>query len=222
MIPNEAFVADEFRKWIKQPSGIDFRDYGDRECFAEEARRISGSVREALEALEAFEQTPFSPEIMEEALRAFSGRLSFSKNGELEYCVGQYFPTEYAVAAKAVLKEYVRLFKLAEKERGRGKVFVAGTPKSMTELKQLNAANGMCFFDPPTMKFFNSRVYESVFAGKTHWFFVTSEKYGESPRKYTVRAMDVNGDVETPKGEEFQAHKTLRDAVKQAEKLAFA
>jgi len=41
-------------------------------------------------------------QLIESFPRAFSGRLEL-KNGELNYCTGQYFPTEYRKAVCAVL-----------------------------------------------------------------------------------------------------------------------
>lgn len=95
-----------FRDWIKQRPGIDSynRNSGDY-------RRIAKQKDEALQELGLFLDRDWNPVEMGKALRgAFSGRLLLreSREGgvELDYCTGQYWPTEYRAAAAAVLREY--------------------------------------------------------------------------------------------------------------------
>ena len=43
------------------------------------------------------------------------------------------------------------------------------------------------FFGRTTMRFFNSRILSAVYQGPGGIFFVTSERFDELPRHYTVR-----------------------------------
>jgi hypothetical protein len=72
---------------------------------------------------------------------------------------------------------------------------------------QINKDKGYFFFDPQTMRFFNSRVLETVYEGPGGVYFITSEKQPTTrfafqnlihPRRYTVRSFNPEtGDVNT-------------------------
>lgn len=48
---------------------------------------------------------------------------------------------------------------------------------------------GCHFFDRDTMRFFNSRLCASAWIGRDGVYFVTSERFGTEPRRYSVRVM---------------------------------
>ena len=81
---------------------------------------------------------------------------------------------------------------------------------TMADVKRINRDNGKCFFEKGMMKFFNSRIGNTLYGNK---YFVTSEKFDEnSPRLYTIRLFDVNtGSVDTVG--EFQGFKTGQQAI---------
>ena len=60
---------------------------------------------------------------------------------------------------------------------------------NIIDIQQANAAKGGHYFDAATMRFFRSRVLNTVYQGGGGVFFVTSEKgpHDDSPRMYTVR-----------------------------------
>lgn len=101
--------------FINQRSGIDFRDYqsGDwkasRESFLGDYRPILKHGRQARALLRAVElRDSITVQNLMEASRAYSGRLKFVENEKgvaVDYCTGQYFPTEYRNAACAVLAQ---------------------------------------------------------------------------------------------------------------------
>jgi hypothetical protein len=103
-------IVSLLEAWIKQRPGLDPRDYGwGREGwlnYRSESRRITRQKRDAETLLRAVEYSGIkAPELLE-AFRAYSGRLQIKQDGEkfiLEYCTGQYCPTEYRAAACAVL-----------------------------------------------------------------------------------------------------------------------
>lgn len=72
------------------------------------------------------------------------------------------------------------------------------------------------FFDTDTMRFFKFRIGE-VRVKNGIWYFVTSEKPPHGPRMYSVRRMELDGDINTV-GEfcsltRYQANKLLDELV---------
>lgn len=71
------------------------------------------------------------------------------------------------------------------------------------DIKMLNKSAGLHFFDPETMRFFDSRTGRTVYQGPGGVYFITSERFHGSngysePRRYTVREFDPKtGKVET-------------------------
>jgi hypothetical protein len=66
---------------------------------------------------------------------------------------------------------------------------------TIRDIKAANKAANHHWFEPDTMRFFNSRICRKVLAGG---FFVTSERYDcNTPRRYTVRLCLENGHIET-------------------------
>ncbi len=68
--------------------------------------------------------------------------------------------------------------------------------KTIDEIKSLNKRNGGHFFERSTMKFFASKICETVYGGR---YFLTTEKTGfrDKTRCYTVRRASDSGDVTT-------------------------
>lgn len=107
-------MLNALRAFINQRSGIDFRNYqsGDwkqsRECFMGDYRPILRHGRHARTLLRAVElrDSIKAKHLLEASHSAYSGRLQFiERDGKVavDYCTGQYFPTEYRNAACAVL-----------------------------------------------------------------------------------------------------------------------
>lgn len=97
-------------EWINQRPGLDPRDYGwgsdGWSNYRSESRRITQQKRDAQILLRAVEYSGIKAEELLQAFRAYSGRLEIKQDGDefrLEYCTGQYWPTEYRAAACAVL-----------------------------------------------------------------------------------------------------------------------
>ncbi len=81
--------------------------------------------------------------------------------------------------------------------------------RSMYEVKRHNRQNGYHFFDPSSMRFFNSRIQnDPPYKGR---YFVTSEKFDyKSPRYYTIREIKEDGTIKTVG--EFQGFASSRQA----------
>lgn len=121
-------IVDLLDKFNRQRPGLEFGNYGDVATYRAELRGIARDKREADRLLCAVARAKgMSVETLREGFRAYSGRLSLERSPEggdknsrrnsvdgwqLDYCTGQYFPTEYrrAVAAvcAAALWEYHR------------------------------------------------------------------------------------------------------------------
>jgi hypothetical protein len=97
------------RSFIAQRPGMDPRNYGDAASYRAESRGITQDRHDAERLLREVELSPLAiPEAaLREAFRAFSGRLTLTDGPNntlrLDYCTGQYFPTEYRRAVCAVL-----------------------------------------------------------------------------------------------------------------------
>ena len=94
--------------WIRQRPGLEFGNYGNAASYREESRRITRQKHDAETLLRAVRwRESITADMLAAAFRdAFSGRLTLTeKDGKarLDYCTGQYFPTEYRAAACAVL-----------------------------------------------------------------------------------------------------------------------
>lgn len=62
------------------------------------------------------------------------------------------------------------------------------------DVAEANRRAGYHFFDADTMRFFNSRADDELYGGR---WFVTSEKFMQEPRAYTVREALTTGAIET-------------------------
>lgn len=87
--------------WIKQRPGLEYGNYGDPVSYRAELRSITQDLHDARTLLRAVELSNISGKELKAAFSAFSGRLTW--DGErLDYCTGQYWPTEYRKAVCAV------------------------------------------------------------------------------------------------------------------------
>lgn len=95
--------------WVAQRPGLEFGNYGDVTSYRSEMRRITAQRHDFDTLLAA---VSWRESIDADALRAafrdaYSGRLTLVERPDgavgLDYCTGQYWPTEYRAAACAVL-----------------------------------------------------------------------------------------------------------------------
>lgn len=100
-------ILSLLRAWIAQRPGLDPANYGDCASYAAEVRGITLDLHHARDLMRAVENRPgIGADELRAAFRAYSGRLSLDESGDrprLDYCMGQYWPTEYRRAACAVL-----------------------------------------------------------------------------------------------------------------------
>ena len=95
-------------KWVNQRPGLDFANYGDVTSYRAESREITADRNDFFELL-AFAQiaVPELEQKLTDKLKNDSGRLTIDSEGRLNYCTGQYFPTEYRPAASRILSSII-------------------------------------------------------------------------------------------------------------------
>ena len=100
--PTRADILDALRAFICQRPGLDPHNYGDYATYRQEADHITADRTAALDLLAAVTRAEgITPEAM---LAELHHRLTWdAERGELDYCTGQYFCTEYRRAACAAL-----------------------------------------------------------------------------------------------------------------------
>ena len=101
-------IIDSLYRWIKQRPGLEFCNYGSMPAYRSEMRDITKDLHHAREMLAYVSRRPSitADDLIESTFRAYSGRLSITEGierAEVEYCAGQYWPTEYRRATCAVL-----------------------------------------------------------------------------------------------------------------------
>ena len=97
------------RKFIAQRPGLEFGNYGDVSAYRSEMRSITKDRHhaEAMLSSVAWRDSITADTILEASKHAFSGRLTITEPSPgrfvLDYCTGQYWPTEYRRAVCSVL-----------------------------------------------------------------------------------------------------------------------
>ena len=110
MLTKEA-ICTALYAWINQRPGLDYANYGERTAYRAEVRSITKALHHARQLLRSVElaQSITAQDLIAAFQSACSGRLSISETVDgkvaLDYCTGQYWPTEYRSAACAVLSQ---------------------------------------------------------------------------------------------------------------------
>lgn len=94
--------------WIRKRPQLEYCNYGCPTAYRSESRSIARDLHHAREMLAyvARRDSITAADLLEAARSAYSGRLTLNKTAtgyEIDYCTGQYWPTEYRRAACAVL-----------------------------------------------------------------------------------------------------------------------
>ena len=102
-------ILQTLARFIAQRPGLEFGNYGDVAAYRSEMRSITRDrhIAEQLLSYVAVRDSITADRILAAARDRFSGRLSITEREDgacvIDYCAGQYFPTEYRKAAAAVL-----------------------------------------------------------------------------------------------------------------------
>lgn len=95
--------------FIGQRPGLEYGNYGEPVSYRAEVRAIGRDLTQARQLLRYVElrASITADDIIDASKRAYSGRLTITATDDgavaIDYCTGQYFPTEYRKAACAVL-----------------------------------------------------------------------------------------------------------------------
>lgn len=102
-------ILDALARFAASRPGLDPRNYisswndtEGRKAYAADARSITRDLHDARALLAAVRLSGITEAQLVRAFRAFSHRLSWDGK-RLDYCTGQYYPTEYRRAVCAVL-----------------------------------------------------------------------------------------------------------------------
>ena len=103
MLTERELILANLDAFVRQRSGLEYRDHSDATSYRAEQRSITRDLHDYRTLRAAVQwRDGIDAAALKEAFRAFSGRLTW-KGKRLDYCIGQYFPTEYRKAACAVL-----------------------------------------------------------------------------------------------------------------------
>jgi hypothetical protein len=100
-------IIESLRKFIAGRSGIDFRNYSDRESAMADYRKILRHGKDARAMLRVVELSSMTAEELLAGFRAYSGRMTYTEGKGCDYTAGQYYATEYRAAACAVLAQAI-------------------------------------------------------------------------------------------------------------------
>lgn len=102
-------IIDALRAFARQRPGLEYGNYGDPVAYRAETRAITKDLHQARELLRYVElrDSITAADIIKASESAYSGRLTIGADATIDYCTGQYWPTEYRRAVCAVLAQVV-------------------------------------------------------------------------------------------------------------------
>ena len=106
-------IIDSLHTFVRQRPGLEYGNYGDPVAYRAEMRAITKDLHQARELLRYVElrDSITGADIIKASESAFSGRLTICDDATIDYCTGQYFPTEYRKAVCAVLSSAIWAWK---------------------------------------------------------------------------------------------------------------
>jgi len=105
---DKAQIIEALTRWIQKRPQLEFGNYGCPIAYRSEARSITRDLHHARQMLRlvSWRDSITADDLLAAARSSYSGRLSLVKTESgytVDYCTGQYWPTEYRRAACAVL-----------------------------------------------------------------------------------------------------------------------
>jgi hypothetical protein len=102
-------IIDALNAWVNQRPGLDYGNYGDPVAYRAEVRSIGKDLQHARNLINYVAcHDSITAEMILDA--AQSGRLSIKVEGDkvrVDYCTGQYWPTEYRPAVCRLLSSVI-------------------------------------------------------------------------------------------------------------------
>ena len=102
-------LIQALRSWVAQRPGLEFGNYGDVSSYRSEVRSIGKDLQHARKLINyvAWHESITAEMILDAAK---SGRLAIKVEGDkvrIDYCTGQYWPTEYRPAVCRLLSSVI-------------------------------------------------------------------------------------------------------------------
>jgi hypothetical protein len=97
-------ILSALRAFVRQRPGLEFANYGDAQAYRAEVRSITKDLHHAEELIRAVDWRHIDADSILKATG--SGRLSIDstdKGVRVDWCTGQYWPTEYRRGVASVL-----------------------------------------------------------------------------------------------------------------------
>ena len=141
-------TAAKLVQFVNKRPGLEFAEYGDVKLYRSEMREITNDRSDFFE-LYALASRRLGNEFeakLTETLKTGSGRLTLKENGELEYCTGQYLPTEYRPAANRVLVGLIWADYSNEKDQNGNDVYADGQSVCKAIKRNLSRRVGRLYF----------------------------------------------------------------------------
>ena len=108
-MPSKSTILAALDAWIRQRPGLEFGNYGDWTAYRSEVRSIGKDLQHARAMLNYVAwHDSITAEMILDCAR--SGRLSIKVEGDkvrVDYCTGQYWPTEYRPAVCRLLSSVI-------------------------------------------------------------------------------------------------------------------
>ena len=102
-------IIDALRAFAHKRPGLEYGNYGDPVAYRAEMRAITKDLHQARALLRYIElrASISAADIIKASKSAYSGRLTIGADATIDYCTGQYWPTEYRRAVCAVLAQVI-------------------------------------------------------------------------------------------------------------------
>lgn len=109
---DKATIINTLRAFVAQRPNLDPRNYGDGPSYRAEYRAILRDKHAAEALLRACEWRDgiTAAHLIAATRAAWSGRLTIRDDGAVDYCTGQYWPTEYRRAVAAIAAHALRRY----------------------------------------------------------------------------------------------------------------
>ena len=140
------------RTFAQKRPNLEYGNYGNASSYLKESRAITKDLNHARKLLGKVERSSITAQdLITASNEAFSGRLtiipanSYSDEFKIEYCVGQYFATEYRKAVCAVLAR--ALWNHWREDRKDGDIMTTGQQLRAIARSELGATLARAYFN---------------------------------------------------------------------------
>ena len=140
------------RTFAQKRPQLEWVNYGDLSSYRRESRAITKDLNHARKLLRKVELSSITAQdLITASNEAFSGRLtiihanSYSDEFRIEYCIGQYFATEYRKAVCAVLAR--ALWNHWREDRKDGDIMTTGQQLRAIARSELGASLARIYFN---------------------------------------------------------------------------